>query len=295
MGRPIKLIGYLCFLMALCSCKETKEQQISRLIHEWEGRTIVYPADMTFSVLGKDSAGYSFPQNEYTIMTYVDSVGCTGCKLQLPTWKRLISMVDTVAAGKVSFLFAFHPKNKKEISFLLKRDRFLYPVFIDEKGDFDALNHFPSDVNFQTFLLDSQNKVLAIGNPVHNKKVRDLYLQIIAGQQTGVATSSQTKVVLDKKLDEMGDFDWKIPQTATFSLRNLGDHLLIIEDINASCGCTSVTYSKEPVPSGKSADIQVTYRAEHPEHFEKTITVYCNTPTSPICLKIRGNAIDEEY
>ena len=189
---------------------------------------------MTFSVLGKDSAGYSFPQNEYTIMTYVDSVGCTSCKLQLPTWKRLISMVDTVAAGKVSFLFVFHPKNKKEISFLLKRDRFLYPVFIDEKGDFDALNHFPSDVNFQTFLLDSQNKVLAIGNPVHNKKVRDLYLQIIAGQQTGVATSSQTKVVLDKKLDEMGDFDWKIPQTATFSLRNLGDHLLIIEDINAS-------------------------------------------------------------
>ena len=59
MGRPIKIIGYLCFLMALCSCKETKEQQISRLIHEWEGRTIVYPADMTFSVLGKDSAGYS--------------------------------------------------------------------------------------------------------------------------------------------------------------------------------------------------------------------------------------------
>jgi hypothetical protein len=103
-------------------------------------------------------------------------------------------------------------------------------------------------------------------------------LQIIAGQQTGVATSSQTKVVLDKKLDEMGDFDWKIPQTATFSLRNLGDHLLIIEDINASCGCTSVTYSKEPVPSGKSADIQVTYRAEHPEHFEKTITVYLILP-----------------
>lgn len=156
------------------------------------------------------------------------------------------------------------------------------------------MNHFPSDVNFQTFLLDSQNRVLAIGNPVHNKKVRDLYLQIIAGQQTGVATSSQTKVVLDKNLDEMGDFDWKTSQTATFSLRNLGNHLLIIEDINASCGCTSVAYSKEPVSPGKSADIQVTYRAEHPEHFEKTITVYCNTPTSPIRLKIRGNAVDKE-
>ena len=46
--------------------------------------------------------------------------------------------------------------------------------------------------------------------------------------------------------------------------------------------------------SEKSADIQVTYRAEHPEHFEKTITVYCKTSTSPIRLKIRGNAVDKE-
>ena len=103
-------------------------------------------------------------------------------------------MGSDTAAWKVSFLFVFHPKNKKEISFLLKRDRFLYPVFIDEKGDFDALNHFPSDVNFQTFLLDSQNKVLAIGNPVHNKKVRDLYLQIIAGQPTGNFQKFLTKI-----------------------------------------------------------------------------------------------------
>ena len=69
MGRPIKLIGYLCFLMALCSCKETKEQQISRLIHEWEVERLSIPLiDITFSVLGKGSADYSFPQNEYTIM-----------------------------------------------------------------------------------------------------------------------------------------------------------------------------------------------------------------------------------
>ena len=69
MGRPIKLIGYLCFLMALCSCKETKEQQISRLIHEWEVERLSIPLiDITFSVLGKGSADYSFPQNGYTIM-----------------------------------------------------------------------------------------------------------------------------------------------------------------------------------------------------------------------------------
>jgi hypothetical protein len=37
---------------------------------------------------------------------------------------------------------------------------------------------------------------------------------------------------MDSFIDEMGDFDWKTPQTATFSLRNLGNNLLLIKDIN---------------------------------------------------------------
>ncbi|MCS3107605.1 DUF1573 domain-containing protein [Bacteroides fragilis] len=41
---------------------------------------------------------------------------------------------------------------------------------------------------------------------------------------------------------------------------------------------------------GKSLDIIVTYKADHPEHFNKTITVYCNSSVSPLRLKIMGNA-----
>ncbi|MCS3168053.1 DUF1573 domain-containing protein [Bacteroides fragilis] len=40
----------------------------------------------------------------------------------------------------------------------------------------------------------------------------------------------------------------------------------------------------------KSLDIIVTYKADHPEHFNKTITVYCNSSVSPLRLKIMGNA-----
>ncbi len=53
-------------------------------------------------------------------------------------------------------------------------------------------------------------------------------------------------------------------------------------------------YPKDPVFPGKNMVLKLKYEAEFPEHFEKTITVYCNTPTSPIRLKIRGNAVDKE-
>lgn len=34
---------------------------------------------------------------------------------------------------------------------VLKQYKFNYPVCIDEKNSFNLLNHFPVDMNFQTF------------------------------------------------------------------------------------------------------------------------------------------------
>lgn len=66
--------------------------------------------------------------------------------------------------------------------------------------------------------------------------------------------------------------------------------LVLIQDVVTSCGCTSVTYPREPVkPDGKLV-LEVIYKAEYPEHFNETITVYCNAESSPIQLEINGDA-----
>ena len=52
----------------------------------------------------------------------------------------------------------------------------------------------------------------------------------------------------------------------------------------------SVGYSKKPVPSGKDIKLKVGYKADNPEYFDKTITVFCNAKFSPIQLRITGNA-----
>ena len=49
-------------------------------------------------------------------------------------------------------------------------------------------------------------------------------------------------------------------------------------------------YSKEPVRLGETLELKVIYEAEKAEHFNKTVTVYCNADNSPLRLFIKGNS-----
>jgi hypothetical protein len=102
--------------------------------------------------------------------------------MQLPKWKELIAYTDSVTDGRVPFLFFFHPKDRKEMYYLLETDRFDRPVCIDTEDELNRLNRFPPDMTFQTFLLDKENKVSVIGNPVSNLSVKELYLKQLSGQ-----------------------------------------------------------------------------------------------------------------
>jgi len=45
-------------------------------------------------------------------------------------------------------------------------------------GSFERLNpHLPKDERFHTFLLDENNKVILVGYPVNNPKLKELYLK----------------------------------------------------------------------------------------------------------------------
>lgn len=290
--RKILFYGFLTCL--LFSCKESKTERIASLIKSWQNRTVFYPPGAELlSFRGDSIYQYTIKHTDYAIVSYIDSVGCTSCKLQLPEWEKLIATIDSVSGGSVPCLFFFHPKSKKELVSLLKRTHFSYPVCVDDTDSLNKLNHFPTDVMFQTFLVDKNRKVLAIGNPVYNPQVKALYLNIISGKGVGTKVERKsTEIMLSEKVIDFGKFDWHTSQYCTFTIQNRGKNLLVIDDVVVSCGCTTVEYSKEPVPSGDSLAITVTYTADHPEYFSKTTTVYCNTAISPLQLNIVGNTIE---
>ena len=77
-----------------------------------------------------------------------------------------------------------------------------------------------------------------------------------------------------------------------FNFTNTGKIPLIIQGVEASCGCTTPEYSREPVLPGKTGFIKVSYNPEQrPGAFSKSITVTANIPKTVRVLTIAGEVI----
>lgn len=171
-------------------------------------------------------------------------------------------------------------------------ERFVYPICIDTLDVLNKINHFPSDMQYQTFLLDKNNKVMAIGNPMQNPRIKELYWNIISGRQDSSMLDNQplTTVSLSSSQIEMGNFSWEQKQEVEFEICNTGKIPLVINDVITSCGCITAKYVKKPLNPHETSKVKIIYKSERPERFDKTITVYCNASNAPLRVKVTGNA-----
>lgn len=152
---------------------------MAHLVSEWQGKEILFPENVVYTKYVTDTVRYEQPESEYKILVYVDSTGCTSCKLQLDKWKKLMCELDS-SSIEIPLLFYFQTTDHKEIYHILRQDRFEHPVCIDTNDQLNRLNRFPSDM---AFLLNKENKVVLIGNPVHNPAIKELYLKQIRRSQ----------------------------------------------------------------------------------------------------------------
>jgi len=295
--KKIELLLILsCVVFSVCSCKDNKKKQeeATKIVNEWIGKEIRFPENVTCYIFGKDTlpelCNEHF-QKEFKILLYVDSTGCSDCRLKLLEWKQLMEEANNLFYGKVGFLLFFQPKDVKEMRYLFIRNRFNYPVIIDKKGDLNNLNRFPKAIQYQCFLLNSNNKVLMIGNPVLNRSIWELYKeQIVGGKENG--SEQITSVSVEKLVHDYGTIGNGTSNIAVFTITNTGNHPLIINHVSASCDCTSMEWDKQPVIPEQKANIRIEMKPEDTGYFNKTIEVYCNADKSPIRLRITGTTID---
>ena len=80
----------------------------------------------------------------------------------------------------------------------------------------------------------------------------------------------------------------------TFTFKNTGNQPIILSNVQASCGCTTPNWTREPIMPGQSGKIEVSYNsAGRPGAFNKTITVTSNSSTPTKVLTIRGNVVSD--
>lgn len=110
---------------------------------------------------------------------------------------------------------------------------------------------------------------------------------LITGVKAQLAPQATTTPEDVLKLKETEHNFQQIPQGKpvyyNFEIINTGKTELKLDDVHASCGCTTPEWSREAIPAGATAKIKVGYNAAAEGPFDKTITItYNNNQTKQI-------------
>lgn len=75
----------------------------------------------------------------------------------------------------------------------------------------------------------------------------------------------------------------------TFTFTNQGTEPVIIAQVSASCGCTTPSYTKEPILPGKQGHIDVNFNSAGQLGVQqKIITVSSNAKNSVLTVQLKG-------
>jgi hypothetical protein len=293
--NTLSSILFLLLSVIALSCNDIRrKKEIIRLVETWQGREIIFPQQSVFTRYAKDTVDFVIPQDvPYKVLIYVDSLGCLSCKLQMDKWMLLMEEIDTITEDEIPFLFYFHPAKVKDTKSALLRGQFDRPVCIDKEDSLNLLNGFPSNMAFQTFLLNKDNRVLVIGNPVHNAAIKGLYIQEIS-QNKGKESDLPPTILAVKNTEiDLGEVETETTKEIRIKLYNTGSGDFVFQGITTSCDCTEAECEQSMIPKGKSRKLTIRYKAEQAGDFMRTVSIYGNMPVSPLMLTLTGVVIEK--
>ena len=96
----------------------------------------------------------------------------------------------------------------------------------------------------------------------------------IAGAQTD--TLKTDALVLKETSHDFGMIPQGKPVTYVFDIVNTGAKPLKLDNVQASCGCTTPEWNHDAIPAGSADKIKVGYNAANEGPFEKYITIMYN-------------------
>lgn len=111
----------------------------------------------------------------------------------------------------------------------------------------------------------------------------------IAQATVPVVNQSKEEVLQLKETQyDFGKIAQGKPVTHIFEVINTGKEALVLENVQASCGCTTPEWSRQPIAPGTAQQITVGYNAATEGSFEKSITIFYNKGQMKTIL-IKGN------
>lgn len=104
--------------------------------------------------------------------------------------------------------------------------------------------------------------------------------------------NAQGVIKFDTESHDFGKIEEGTVATFVFTFKNTGATPVVISNASPSCGCTTPSWTKEPVMPGKTGSVTASFSsAGRPGNFAKTVTVVSNAETPQIVLSFKGEVV----
>lgn len=232
--------------LAISACSHSlrnSENNHHEIVGKWLGKEIHIPKQLKFQIIDSQ-LNFDFNDADFKILTYIDSTGCSYCRMKLSEWDALINKLKATPDASVNFVMILNATNPKSAVRQLKKIGFYHPVILDENNEFADNNPVPNDIMCQTFLLDADNRIIAVGNPVLNPKVEKLYYKIISGNSHQDKDTIYQPTCYTPSIP-LGVIKHTEDKNIEVDLYNNDSLPLHIEGIIPSCDCLSAQASRD--------------------------------------------------
>lgn len=181
-SNRILIVWLVSWVLTLSACHGRLAENVNRMMHESVKLDTVDMENVNIHGSIYNSVGSN---SEFTLVVYNDEFECLSCKVsRLNEWHRFLTQIyDAYHDVKVCFIFSPPNDNTDDIRELIGEQGFRHPVFIDSNHLFERENSWlPVESLYHTFLVDKDNRIVLVGNPLKNQKIRKMLFEIIEKQ-----------------------------------------------------------------------------------------------------------------
>lgn len=277
----------IIFTLTISGCHQGKtsaEDPLKSLLAEYIGETLALPADSSCNLLDR-SYGLDFLDADYFIVSYIDTDGCTPCHLHLPYWKELSERLDTLSGVYATSVLIIRPDTLEKVTDFIRNANYDYPVIIDTLGLFSEMNRLPELQTLHTLLIDNNHTILGLGNPIDNRAIDKVYMQIISGKK--FEEDQNSPLTIDNNIVDIGTVPPGAEREFEFLVKNQSNDTVTVSNVMTPCDCINAS-ATDIMPSSMGS-IKISFRASGANGaFHHPIVVRYNDLTVPIIIHLYG-------
>ena len=166
-------IVMVCFSLLLFSCGRNKK--LTELVREMQNKEIYLPATIRpYHHTGKDTVDWTHSANN-RIVVYFSSDMCTVCNInKLHEWDKI---KKRYANWSIVYVLSYQEKIEEDIIESITNNNVNdMVIYLDKHDSFRKANPFIPDYPLlHVFLIDSNNRIKIVGDPLFNNRILQLY------------------------------------------------------------------------------------------------------------------------